>query len=526
MSLARVLLVGALCAGWQAGCAGPPILTPKPGPAPEIHGPKRYGARPGRPFLYRVPCTGLRPIHFSARGLPRSLRLDRDTGIITGTVPQGRGEFAIELRAINARGSSARPFRLVVGDALALTPPMGWNHWYTHYNLVSEEIIRQAADAMISSGMADFGYQYVNIDGCWARKPGAADPVLGGEPRDAAGVLRPNGRFGDMKALAGYIHAKGLKAGIYSSPGPVDCTGHAASWGHEEIDARTFAAWGFDFLKYDLCSYGRVAPMATAEDRIRPYRLMGRILQKLDRDIVFNFCQYGGDEVWKWAADIGGQCWRTTHDLGMEKATNLPGFYNIGFKNAAYWEYAGPGRWNDPDYILIGVWGNAIEKMAKPAKLTPEEKDRFQSMLARTAAPTSLTAAEQYSYMSMWALMAAPLIFSGDMARLDEFTLNVLCNAEVIDVDQDPLGKQARIVRRTSGEFVLAKPLEDGSVAVGLFNLTGAPRDVAARWPDLGIKGSRRARDLWRQKDIGSVDGEYTATVEAHGVSLVRLCNP
>ncbi len=398
-------------------------------------------------------------------------------------------------------------FKLVVGDTLALTPPMGWNDWYTHYERITDALMRQAADAMISSGMADFGYQYVNIDGCWTMKPGSSDPNFNGEPRDTSGTLLPNRHFGDMKALTDYIHAKGLRAGILSSPGPTECGGFATSWRHEEGDARKFAEWGFDFLKYDWCSYGTVAPANTLEDYQRPYRLMAGFLRKLDRDIVLNMCQYGMKDVWKWGGEVGGNTWRTTGDLGEAKDTQLPGFYSIGFKNAEHYEYAGPGRWNDPDYILIGRVGNAFRQAELPR-------------------PTHLTGDEQYSYMSMWVLMAAPLFFSGDMNHLDEFTVNVLCNAEVIDVDQDPLGKQARIIRHTQDEFVLARPLEDGSLAVGLFNLGKDPQKITATWPELGLDGKRRGRDLWRQKDIGSFRNEYSVTVNGHGVSLVRLFNP
>ena len=483
----------------QAG----PILTPRPGPAPRINGPKVYGARPGHPFLYRIPCTGLRPIRFAAEGLPSSLRLDESTGIISGGAPQSPGEYPITIRAANKKGHSMRPFKIVAGNTLALTPPMGWNDWYTHYDRIDEKAIRGAADAMIASGMADFGYAYVNIDGCWTMKPGSPDPMLSGETRDGSGTLRPNGHFGDMKAITDYIHAKGLKAGIYSSPGPVDCAGYATSWEHEEADATTFARWGFDFLKYDWCSYGKVAPHKTLEDFERPYRLMGEIVKKLDRDMVFNLCQYGMGDVWKWAGDVGGNCWRTTGDLGLERDTRLPGFYSIAFKNAEHFEYARPGRWNDPDYILIGRVGDA-------GKMTQPE-------------PTRLTADEQYSYVSLWALMAAPLIFSGDMRQLDAFTLNVLCNADVIDVDQDLLGKQARIVRKTPDEYILAKPMEDGSLVAGLFNIGEKPETIAVSWSDLEVKGKQRVRDLWRQKDVGNVSGGYSASVGRHGVALVRL---
>ena len=268
----------------------------------------------------------------------------------------------------------------------------------------------------------------------------------------------------------------------------MDCAGYATSWGHEEADARTFAHWGFDFLKYDWCSYGKVAPHKTLEDYQRPYRLMGGILTKLDRDIVFNMCQYGMADVWNWGADVGGNLWRTTGDLGAVKGKQLPGFYQIGFANAEHFAAAGPGHWNDPDYILIGYVGNAFHDQ-DPPKLTP------------------LTPDEQYSYMSMWSLMAAPLFYSGDMSHLDAFTLNVLCNSEVIDIDQDALGKQAGIVRHNANEFVLSKPLEDGALAVGLFNLAETKAKLTVKWEELGLKGRFRIRDVWRQKDIGRCRG-------------------
>ena len=485
---ASVFFVAALPA--LADSAGP-ILTP----------------RPGHAVIYRIPCTGTRPIEFSVDALPASLKLDPKTGIITGRAPEKSGEYALTFHASNSHGKATKHWKLVVGDTLALTPPMGWNDWYTHYDRVTDTLLRQAADAMIGSGMADYGYQYVNVDDCWMVKPGAKDPEIGGEPRDAAGAIRPNRRFPDMTALTAYIHTRGLKAGLYTSPGPKTCAGFTGSLQHEEADARKFAEWGFDFLKYDWCSYRPASGGKTVADYRHPYELMGAILPKLDRDIVFNLCQYGMGDVWNWGGDVGGHCWRTTGDLGLEKDTRLPGFYSIAFKNAAHPEAARPGRWNDPDYILIGSVGDAHHIDAPPK-------------------PTSLTLDEQYSYMSLWSLMAAPLIYSGDMNHLDELTLNVLCNAEVIDVDQDPLGKQARIIRHTDGEFVLAKPLEDGSVAIGLFNLGDAPAMISVTWADLGLKGEQRVRDLWRQKDTGVVHGPYSATVNRHGVMLVRLMKP
>jgi alpha-galactosidase len=474
------------------------VLTPKPGPQPKINGPKVYGARPGRPFLYRIPCTGARPIQFTAANLPQGLRLDPGTGIITGRLLQERGETVVTLGAKNEHGTDQRTFKIVVGDTLALTPPMGWNSWYIHYNRVTEQHMREAADVMVSSGMADYGYQYVNIDDCWMKQKGE-------EPyRDAKEAVLPNAKFPDITGMVDYIHSKGLRAGLYTSPGPWTCAGYVGSYEHESIDARQFAEWGFDFLKYDWCSYGQVAGGKSLEHLQRPYKKMGDILKEQSRDIVYNLCQYGMGDVWTWGAEVGGNCWRTTGDLGLERGALLPGFYSIGLSNARHYEYAGPGRWNDPDYILIGWVGNA-HSQTEPGK------------------PTTLTPNEQYSYMSMWCLMAAPLFFSGDMAKLDDFTLNVLCNAEVIEVDQDSLGKQARPLVQDDETLILSKPMEDGSLAVGLFNLTEMPRQMKIDWPLLGAQGKQRARDLWRQRDLGSFEGDYSAEVPRHGVILIRV---
>ncbi len=480
------------------------LRTPLPPPTPHINGPEVYGARPGHPFLYRVPCTGTRPIVFHARHLPASLRLDAKTGIITGTAPEKRGTYIVALDATNSLGRDRRVLRIVIGDSIGLTPQMGWNDWYSYYSRITDEEVRTAAKAMISSGMADFGYQFVDIDDCWARKPNAHDPDLAGETRDPQGNILPNARFPDMAALTAYIHSLGLKAGIYSSPGPLTCAGFEGSYGNEARDARQFASWGFDLLKYDWCSYTRVAKDKSIEELEKPYIKMGGLLKDQPRDVVLNMCQYGMGDVWNWGREVGGNSWRTTGDLGLQAGSALPGFYKIGFANAAHSQDAGPGGWNDPDYILIGTVGDA----------------RNQNAPGR---PTSLTHEEQYSYMSMWSLMAAPLIFSGQMDHLDAFTLNVLCNSEVIDVDQDALGKQASIVRKTDEEFVLKKPLEDGSVALGLFNLTTSPRSISADWSQLGLQGSQKVRDVWRQRDLGVFAQNYSPVVPPHGVIMVRI---
>ncbi len=504
-SMSAILAFGILCLASFG--AVPELRTPQAPRAPRINGPIVYGARPGHPFLYRIPCTGIRPIHFSATALPLSLTLNESTGIISGTTPAAPGNYLVTLKAENASGQVTRSFTIVVGNQLGLTPQMGWNGWYTLYEHPTDSDIRRAADAMIASGMADYGYQFVDIDDGWARKPGSSDEVLGEPMRNPDGTIRPNGRFPDMTSLTEYIHSLGLKAGIYSGPGPQTCAGLEASYQHEDSDARQYSKWGFDFLKYDWCSYTSIAKDRSLPELQKPYIRMGSLLEKQDRDIVLNMCQYGMGDVWKWGHEVGGNSWRTTGDLGNVEGSSLPGFYTVGFANAVLDAYAGPGSWNDPDYILIGTVGDAnhSDLAAKPTPLKPEE---------------------QYSYMSMWALMASPLFFSGDMTKLDDFTVNVLCNLEVIDIDQDRMGRQARIIRKSGQELILAKPLQDGSVAVGLFNLGEEPLTIAIDWKDVARSGKLTVRDVWRQHDIGLFADGFKSKVAAHDVALVRLIKP
>jgi alpha-galactosidase len=481
------------------------VLTPKPGPAPRINGPRVYGCRPGNPFIYRIPCTGERPVEFSATNLPASMSLDAATGIITGTAP-AKGEYETIFTAKNSHGTATRTFKIIAGDTLALTPPMGWNSWYVYFNRVTEADIKAAADAMIASGLADAGYQFVNVDDCWMNAEKHTkfmpDARRVGPLRDADDNLQPNSYFPDMKGLADYIHAKGLKAGLYTSPGPRTCTGCGGAYQHEAQDARQLADWGFDFLKYDWCSYGNIAGTNKSLDTYqKPYRLMGESLKQQKRDIVFNLCQYGLGQVWEWGADVGGHCWRTAGDLGFE----LDRFFPVALNNATHGAWSKPGAWNDPDYLQIG-WIGA---------------QRGTNFLAPHPCP--LTPDEQYAYMSLWCLMAAPLFFSGDMQHLDEFTLNVLCNSEVIDVDQDPLGRSATVVRLTPRTFLMVKDLLDGTKAVGLFNQGELPVRVTARWNDVGVTGKQMIRDLWRQKDLGIFAEEFSSEIPRHGVRFLRL---
>ncbi len=476
------------------------MLTPKPPKAPRINGARVFGVRPGSPFLYRIPATGERPMQFAVNGLPEGLSLDAASGIITGAIGDKTPQtYRVEFIAKNAHGRAEQDFRIVVGDVLALTPPMGWNHWYAHYDRVTDVMVRQAADVMEASGMADVGYQYVNIDDCWMNAKKQRDPMRVGPLRDDAGNLIPNQHFPDMKGLTDYIHGKGLRAGIYISPGRETCAGFSGSYEHEQQDAQQFAAWGFDFLKYDWCSYEKIAKGDSLEELQKPYQVMSGFLKQLDRDVVFNLCQYGMGDVWKWGESVGGHCWRTSGDLGFE----LKQYHDVARRNATHFENAHPGAWNDPDYLQIGFVGNA-QGMGEPA-------------------PCPLSPNEQYAYMSLWCLMAAPLVYSGDMSRLDEFTLNVLCNPEVIEVDQDPLGKQGGPIVVDGEREVWFKEMEDKSLVVGLFNRGEKEREIGVTWEELRLQGKQRVRDLWCQKDIGTVDKEFSASVGRHGVKLLRM---
>jgi len=488
---------------WKAEKEVAVILTPNPGPKPRINGAKIFGVHPGNPVLFKIAATGTRPLKYEVEGLPEGLSIDPATGIFSGSVSQP-GTYAMKFKVSNKLGTAERDFRLVVGNTLALTPHMGWNSWYVWENHVTEKIMRAAADAMVENGMIDHGYMYVNIDDCWSVKPTSDNPEINGTPRDSAGNLLTNKRFPDMKGMVDYIHSKGLKAGTYTSPGTTTCAGHVSAYGYEEQDVRSFVSWGFDFLKYDWCSYGQIAADQSVPELQKPYRLISGILEKQPRDIVLNLCQYGMGDVWKWGKGVGGNSWRTAGDLGGSFEGIGTALFRDGFdvySSDSLHKYAGPGGWNDPDYLLFGYLSN----------------------WSGETVPTPLTPNEQYTQMSLWALVAAPLIFSGDITRLDPFTLSVLTNDEIIEVDQDPLGKPGFRVVKNGDTEVWKRELEDGTIAVGLFNRGEEPMKVTALWSDLGISGKHVVRDLWRQKDLGWFKEKYSAKVGRHGVVMIKI---
>jgi len=475
----------------------PYILTPPASDQPRINGASVTGATPGRPFLYRIAATGKKPLTFKAENLPVGLHLDPATGIIKGISPV-KGDYVVTVHVGNDIGEAQRDLHIVTGKGLALTPPMGWNSWNCWGLSVDDSKVRAAADAFLNSGLADHGWTYINIDDGWEAPE-----------RNSKGEIVTNEKFPDMKVLCDYVHQQGLKIGIYSSPGPMTCGGFLGSYQHEEQDATSWANWGIDYIKYDWCSYGDIALNDSLPELQKPYLLMREKLDKVNRDIVFSLCQYGMGNVWEWGKDVGGNLWRTTGDI-TDTWQSMSG---IGFKQDICSPYAGPGHWNDPDMLVVGQvgWGPSLH----PTKLTPDE---------------------QYTHISLWCLLSAPLLIGCDLSHIDPFTMSLLTNDEVLAVNQDPMGSQAKKVKEGEGYQIWAKPMADGSLAVGIF-YTGSDSPVEVfnwgngnqkksctiSWSELGISGNHKVRDLWRQKDLGEFQAEFSVEVPFHGVSLLQV---
>jgi alpha-galactosidase len=483
----------------------PAPLTPPPPPAPRINGPGVFGVRPGSEFLYIIPATGDRPMAFSADYLPAGLKLDANTGRINGEM-DGKGVYPVVLRATNALGSAEKKFRIVVGDQIALTPPMGWNSWNCWADSVDQEKVLRSARAIVSSGLINHGWTYVNIDDTWQGQRGGT-----------FNAIQPNEKFPDMKSLCDQIHGMGLKAGIYSTPWITSYAKYAGgssddasgAWSKTQAsskfwhfgknyfaddDARQFADWGFDYLKFDWNPND--VPHASE---------MSAALRKTGRDIVFSLSNTAPiDHAADWARLAN--CWRTTSDIFDGWDENPKARYNYGVSEIAFsqdqWAgYAGPGHWNDPDMLVVGRvgWGANLH----PTRLTPDE---------------------QYSHVSMWCMLSAPLLIGCDLENLDSFTLGLLSNDEVLALDQDALGKPAVRVATLGPVDVYLKELEDGSRVLGFFN---RGNDLAAinfnKMGYIGLSGAWHVRDLWRQTDLPDAKGALKLNIQPHGVILLKM---
>lgn len=358
-------------------------------------------------------------------------------------------------------------------NGLARTPPMGWNSWNHFGSKIDDKTVRGVADTLVSSGLRDVGYIYVNIDDGWQ-----------GE-RDANGALQPNSRFPDMKELADYVHTRGLKLGLYSSPGTRTCAGFEGSFAHEEQDARAFANWGVDYLKYDWCSadylYSTPAEMQAA------YYRMGAALQASGRPIVYSLCQYGLFDVGRWAHQVGGNLWRTTFDI-LDYWAKMD---EVGFSQDGRQADAGPGRWNDPDMLEVGNGGMSYE--------------------------------EYRTHLTLWSMLSAPLLLGNDPRTMTAEIRSLLVNKDVIALDQDALGIQARRLVQPGSVEVWVKPLSDGSVAVALFNRSESPREAGVHWSDVGLIGATNVRDLWRKTDFPAKPEGFRTTLPSHGTVLLQV---
>ena len=358
-------------------------------------------------------------------------------------------------------------------NKLAKTPPMGWNSWNKFQGRIDDKTVREIADAMIRTGMKDAGYHYVNIDDTWQ-----------GE-RDAQGKIHANNKFPDMKALADYVHNKGLLIGIYSSPGPKTCAGYEGSYGHEEQDAQTYEDWTIDYLKYDWCSAGHIYSDA---DMQAAYQKMGAALAKIARPVVFSLCQYGKADVWTWGPKVSGNLWRTTGDI----QDNWKSMSSIGFDQGRLAEYAGPGHWNDPDMLEIGNGG--------------------------------MTDDEYRTHMSLWSILAAPLLAGNDVRTMTQNVMSILMNKEVILIDQDKLGKQGTRLSQKGDQEIWTRELAGRAVAVALFNRGESPAEMSIKWADYtGGKKQTYVRDVWKHEFVKATGETWTPTVPPHGVVMLRI---
>ena len=470
----------------EAEVCAPYILTPPAPATPRYNGPRVFGVRPGSPVIFRLAFSGEKPMKYAVEGLPEGVVLDSEKGVLSGSCAVA-GDYPLVFVARNAKGETRAEFTLKVGDEIALTPPMGWNSWNCWALSVSQEKVMASAAALINRGLADYGYAYMNIDDAWEA-----------DERTPEGRIQANEKFPDMKGLGDWLHANGLKFGIYSSPGDHTCGGYLGSLDHERQDAEVWNSWGVDYLKYDWCGYSKVFEAGRDKSEaayIRPYLKMQQFLREQPRDIFYSLCQYGWGRVWEWGAFIDANSWRTSHDIN----DTWESLYVTGFeRQPGLHPYAGPGHWNDPDMLIVGKvgWSSSL----RDSRLTPDE---------------------QYTHISLWSLLAANMLIGCDIAQIDDFTFNLLCNNEVNAVNQDILGHQAHQDVVEDGMQIWSRDLFDGAYAVGIFNLNEAsvPVRLDGALAKIGLKAAA-VRDLWRQIDIPT-DAEYV--IPPHGVLYVKV---
>ena len=470
----------------EAEVCAPYILTPPAPATPRYNGPLVFGVRPGSPVIFRLAFSGEKPMSYAVEGLPEGVILDPEKGVLSGSVAQA-GDYPLVLVARNGHGEVRAEFTLKVGSQIGLTPPMGWNSWNCWGLSVSQDKVMASAAALINRGLADYGYSYMNIDDAWEA-----------EERNPDGTIAANEKFPDMKALGDWLHANGLKFGIYSSPGDHTCGGYLGSLDHERQDAEVWNSWGVDYLKYDWCGYAKI--FNAGNDRseaasLRPYLKMQQFLREQPRDIFYSLCQFGWGKAWEWGVYIDANSWRTAHDIN-DTWTSL---YETGFeRQVGLHPYAGPGHWNDPDMLIVGKvgWSSSL----RDSRLTPDE---------------------QYTHISLWSLLAANMLIGCDLSQIDDFTFNLLCNNEVNAVNQDILGHQGHQDVVEDGLQIWSRDLSDGSHAVGIFNLNDSSLTVrlADQLAKIGLEAGM-ARDLWRQKDIPTAAGYL---IPPHGVLYVKV---
>jgi alpha-galactosidase len=459
---------------------------------PVFHGAKIVGNRPGTDFLFTVPATGERPITFFSKDLPEGLNMEATTGIIRGRVNEA-GEYKVRVIAANTQGKTEHELKIVIGDKLCLTPPLGWNSWNVFTNTLDEKMVMEMADAMVNSGMRDLGYQYINMDDYWHDSTRATY----GKP-----VANPQKFPHGIKWLADYVHSKGLKLGIYSDAGDKTCGKCFGGFQHEEIDAKTYAEWGIDLLKYDFC----FVPWKKQE-AITRYKKMGDALKSSGRSIVYSICNWGLFNPWEWGEGVGGNYWRTTPDIfDTWKGGNpfMMSTMKILNRQNKILTYGGPGHWNDPDMLIVGNYGQG--------KAT-SWKGKFKGM----------TDTEYQSHMSLWAMMNSPLLSSCDLRSMNEVTKKILLNPELLAINQDEKGESATLVLKKGGVWLYKQNLSDGSVAVAVFNTSKKDKNFELTLTQLGLNSTHIAHDVWQHIEAGILKNKMNLTVKGHETVVLKL---